>query len=61
VERSSWKLEALGGSETRPTWKERMAKVDRKRTAGEVVNSQRKTRATAVTAKRIGLGRGFGR
>lgn len=50
--RSSRKLEVLGGSETKPTCKDRMKNVLRKRLAGEVVRSQRRIRKVAVTAKR---------
>lgn len=45
-------MEVLGGSETRPTWRQRMKKVLKKRAAGEVVKSQRSRRAMAVTASR---------
>lgn len=51
VLRSSRKFEVLGGSETRPTWRLRMKKVLKNRAAGEVVRSQSKMRAIAVTTK----------
>lgn len=40
-----------GGSETRPTCRMRMKKVEKKKAAGEVVKREMRTRKTAVTAK----------